>query len=64
MKRIIAMILMSMWCVLSVWLQLQYLKPGMTPNEWIVVTICVVPFYIVLFICIIKNTRRARKKKR
>ena len=62
MKRMLAIMLMGAWCVLAIWLQIHYLRPGMTLGEGCIVAICVVPFYVVLFVASLRNIRKNRRK--
>lgn len=66
MKKMLAVTGMCAWCALSVWLQIHYLRSGITLGEWCIATVCVVPFYAVLFIashCNIKKKKSVRKSR-
>lgn len=62
MKKGLVIAGMCVWCALSVWLQIHYLRPGITLGEWCIVAVCVVPFYAVLFIASCRNIKKKRLK--
>ena len=63
MKKMLFLSGMVVWCILSMWLQARYVKPGATFAQWALTAACVVPFYITLFAVCIKNMKRQRRKK-
>ena len=63
MKNVLFFFGMTVWCILSVWLQARYVKPGATFAQWALTAVCVVPFYITLFAVCIKKLKRQRRKK-
>lgn len=61
MKKFLFMIVMAIWGSVSVWLQFKYIKPGMEFGEWCLVSICIMSFYITLFIAHFRMWKRKNK---